>query len=89
MPPRDRTGPTGMGPRTDRGMGYRTGYNAPGWANPGPGRRYYGRGRRWRQWDFSTGLPRWARWGVAPGGAYGASHSAPYALRPKAKRLRF
>ena len=80
MPAGDGTGPTGMGPRTDRGMGYRTGHNAPGWANPGQGRRYYGRGavRSWRHWYYATGLPRWARWGAAPGGAYGASYGAPY-----------
>jgi hypothetical protein len=46
MPAGDGTGPTGMGPRTGRGMGYCGGYDAPGWAHWGPGRRFYGRGRR-------------------------------------------
>jgi hypothetical protein len=46
MPAGDGTGPAGMGPGTGRGMGYCGGYDAPGWANPGPGRGYYGRGGR-------------------------------------------
>ena len=43
MPARDRTGPVGQGPMTGRGMGYCGGSDAPGWANWGPGRRFYGR----------------------------------------------
>lgn len=60
---------------TGRGMGYCGGYDAPGWANWGPGRRFYGRGGRWggpgpgrggggwgyRHWYYATGLPGWAR----------------------------
>ena len=46
MPAGDGTGPAGMGPGTGRGMGYCGGYDAPGWASPGPGRGYYGRGGR-------------------------------------------
>jgi hypothetical protein len=42
MPAGDGTGPAGMGPRTGRGMGYCGGYDAPGWANWGPGRSSYG-----------------------------------------------
>lgn len=53
MPAGDGTGPVGMGPRSGRGVGYCGGYEAPGWANYGPGRRARGRGgpglrgRRW------------------------------------------
>ena len=53
MPRGDRTGPAGMGPMTGRGMGYCTGYDAPGYASPAPG---FGRGRG-RGW-----------WGAGPGG---------------------
>jgi hypothetical protein len=35
-----------MGPMTGRGMGYCGSYDAPGWANWSPGRRFYGRGGR-------------------------------------------
>lgn len=35
MPRGDGTGPTGMGPRTGRGMGYCSGYSTPGTMNPG------------------------------------------------------
>jgi hypothetical protein len=46
MPAGDGTGPMGMGPMTGRGAGYCGGYDAPGWANPGPGRAFgAGRGR--------------------------------------------
>jgi hypothetical protein len=33
MPRGDRTGPQGMGPRTGRGMGYCSGFEAPGFMN--------------------------------------------------------
>jgi hypothetical protein len=46
MPAGDGTGPMGMGPMTGRGAGYCGGYDAPGRSNWGPGRRFYGRGRR-------------------------------------------
>jgi hypothetical protein len=78
MPAGDGTGPMGMGPRTGRGAGYCAGYDAPGWANPFPGRGFgFGRGggRGWggrgggwrhRNWYYATGLPRWARTGYGP-----------------------
>jgi len=45
MPRGDRTGPSGMGPMTGRGMGFCAGYNAPGFVNQGFGRgRGMGRG---------------------------------------------
>jgi hypothetical protein len=77
MPAGDRTGPLGRGPMTGRGAGYCGGYEAPGWANWGPTRGFYGRrgrgmwggyagpgggGRGWRHWYYATGLPRWACW---------------------------
>jgi Family of unknown function (DUF5320) len=72
MPAGDGTGPLGMGPVTGRGMGFCGGYAAPGWAHPGPGRRFFGRGGQggggghgWRHWYYATGLPRWARGGVS------------------------
>jgi len=37
MPRGDRTGPLGMGPRTGRAMGYCSGFDAPGFINPGLG----------------------------------------------------
>jgi len=49
MPRGDQTGPLGQGPRTGRGMGYCSGFNAPGFMNPGfcRGRRF-GRRFGWR-----------------------------------------
>ena len=46
MPFGDGTGPRGMGPMTGRGAGYCAGFGQPGFANPGPGRRWFGFGRR-------------------------------------------
>ncbi|MBC7227173.1 MAG: DUF5320 domain-containing protein [Thermoflexales bacterium] len=80
MPAGDRTGPMGMGPRTGRAAGYCAGSDAPGYANPIPGRDFWGRGwwwrgrwprwggwgRGWRHWYYATGLPRWARRGCPP-----------------------
>jgi hypothetical protein len=74
MPFGDRTGPLGLGPRTGRGMGYCSGYLAPGSMNPllgrgglGFGRRmgggFFGRGRGWRNCFWATGLPGWERSG--------------------------
>jgi len=56
MPGGDQTGPQGMGPMTGRRMGYCSGYNSPGYANPGPRRffgRGFGRGFGWRRWNFA------------------------------------
>jgi hypothetical protein len=45
MPAGDRTGPWGLGPRTGRGFGFCSGYQAPGSMVAGPGfGRGYGRG---------------------------------------------
>jgi len=68
MPGGDRTGPTGNGPLSGRGMGYCKGYDVPGYMNPGVnqgfgrGRRFgrgMGRGNRWG--FYATGQPGWAR----------------------------
>ena len=86
MPTGDGTGPRGMGPRTGRGAGYCAGYDAPGYANPMPGRGFgrgrggargggWGRGRGWRHGYYVTGLPGWARFGYAP--AWGAPLAQP------------
>ena len=47
MPFGDGTGPRGMGPMTGRGAGYCAGFGRPGFANPIPGRRWFGFG--WRR----------------------------------------
>jgi hypothetical protein len=69
MPGGDRTGPRGLGPLTGRRAGYCAGYDVPGSANPLPGygRRFGGRGggHGWRNWFYATGLPGWARAGIA------------------------
>lgn len=73
MPAGNRTGPMGRGPLTGRRAGYCSGTDMPGYANPGPGRAFgmgggggWGRGWRHRYWYYATGVPGWARWGVAP-----------------------
>jgi len=98
MPAGDGTGPIGMGPMTGRAAGYCGGYDAPGWANPGPGRGMglgWGRGGAWggrggrgggwrhRNWYYATGVPGWARFGYAPAwGAPPAEGLYPYAAAP-------
>ena len=46
MPFGNGTGPAGMGPMTGRAAGYCAGYTMPGYANPVPGRGFWGRGGR-------------------------------------------
>ncbi len=82
MPGGDRTGPRGMGPMTGRRAGYCAGYDAPGFANPLPGRGYglgWGRGwfggwggggRGWRHRFYATGRPFWARYAYGPAWDY-------------------
>jgi hypothetical protein len=93
MPAGDGTGPMGMGPMTGRAAGFCAGYDAPGYANPVPGRGFRGRGwwgggrgwrgggHGWRHWYYATGLPGWARFGYAPasGTPSYAAYGAPYA----------
>ena len=83
MPAGDRTGPMGLGPMTGRAAGYCAGYSVPGYANPIPGRGYwgfgrgaFGRGRGYRHWYYATGLPGWARFGGYA--AYPYTPTAPY-----------
>ena len=72
MPGGDRTGPTGMGPRTGRAAGYCSGYAAPGSLNPIRGRGY-GLGFE-RGFGFRGGRgPRWT------GYPYANRYGAPYA----------
>jgi len=75
MPRGDGTGPAGMGPMTGRGAGYCAGYHVPGFANPVPGRGFWGAGRGGgfggggrghRNMYYATGLPGWARFGRMP-----------------------
>ena len=66
MPRGNGTGPMGAGPGTGRGMGYCSGYDRPGFANPAPGFRSgfgfggAGMGRGWRHRFYATGVPGWA-----------------------------
>ena len=89
MPAGDRTGPQGMGPRTGRGLGYCSGYAAPGYTKPGFGGawgRGFGRGggwgggwgRGWRHRYYATGMPGWAR------ADYDYYYGAPQAPAPPA-----
>jgi hypothetical protein len=84
MPRGDGTGPAGMGPMTGRGAGYCAGYNIPGFANPIPGRGFWGAGRGgfgggrgYRYMYYATGLPGWARFGAWSPGAYASPYAAP------------
>lgn len=74
MPRGDGTGPMGMSPMTGRGAGFCAGFDAPGYANPICCGFGFGRGRGFRRMFYSTGLPRWARFGAQnTNGAYFAS----------------
>jgi hypothetical protein len=68
MPGGDRTGPSGAGPRTGRGVGRCTGHDRPAYANAGAGFGAAvgckGRGRGWRNEYYATGIPGWARGGT-------------------------
>jgi hypothetical protein len=70
MPGGDRTGPAGFGPRTGRGMGYCSGFDAPGYFNAGFGRPF-GAGRgggRGRGGGGGRCIRFWPAW---PGVAFG------------------
>ena len=74
MPRGDRTGPQGMGPMTGRAAGYCAGYDAPGYANPIPGRGLgMGRGGRGRRAGY-----RW--WWRSAGQDYGWNQPMPAPL---------
>ena len=62
MPWGDRTGPLGLGQKTGRGLGFCSGYDVPGYMNPGP-RLGWRRGRSWRWWcRWFGGFGRGWRW---------------------------
>ncbi len=68
---------------TGRGAGYCAGYGVPGYANPVPGRGFWGGrggGRGWRNRVYATGLPGWARAGYAP--AWGAGYAPAWGAGP-------
>jgi len=77
MPFGDGTGPRGMGPMTGRGAGYCTGVNNPGFANPVPGRGFFGFG-------YGAGFGRGRGMGMGMGGGRGRGRgwrwAAPYAF---------
>lgn len=78
MPARDGTGPLGLGSMTGRGMGYCAGYNIPGYANPMPGRGYWGHG-------FGRGY-RYGRY-LAPYPYYETSYRPPYSSTQDEKAI--
>jgi hypothetical protein len=75
MPAGDGTGPMGLGPMTGRAAGYCAGYGMPGFANPIPGRGFWGRGWWWGYWGRPWGWPcgwwgrgrGWRHWYYATG----------------------
>lgn len=66
MPRGDGTGPAGMGPMTGGGRGFCVA-PVPGIRGGSSGARFFGRGggRGHRNMFYATGLPGWARSGVA------------------------
>lgn len=82
MPRGDRTGPQGMGPRTGRGMGYCSGFDTPGYMNPGPGNVGLGlaRGRGRAMPGYGMGMA-WGR-GGGRGMGYRAFPYYPEAFAP-------
>lgn len=73
MPSGDRTGPSGMGPMTGRAAGYCAGYPQPGFANPGFGQGYGGRGNGWGRGyrgGRGNGPGRGGGWGRGGGGGW-------------------
>lgn len=73
MPRGNRSGPEGWGPRTGRGLGYCSGFGAPGYVNPAPPRG----GGGWSHGPWGCGR------GYAPG-PYAAP--AAYAYPPPYSR---
>jgi len=81
MPWGDRTGPWGFGPRTGRGLGFCSGYSAPGYSNPfSPG------GGRWvmmgRGGGRGRGLGRGRGMGFGRGWAYCNPYGYPISPAP-------
>ena len=75
----------GQGPMTGRAAGYCAENAIPGFANPIPGRGYWGRGRGGGGWGrrnrfYATGLTGWQRAAMGgPGSAGPGSCAAPFA----------
>ena len=65
MPRGNGNGPQGMGPMTGRAAGFCAGFSVPGFQNPAGGRCGGGFGHGFRNMFLATGLPGWARSGVA------------------------
>jgi hypothetical protein len=93
MPFGNGRGPSGMGPMTGRAAGFCAGYSLPGYANPIPGRGFWGSGfgrgggRGHRRWFHATGLTGWQRTAYGypyamPYGAYDDPYPAPYSRQP-------
>lgn len=96
MPGEDKTGPFGYGPMTGRAAGFCAGYRVPGYANPIPGRGWFGfgrgrgwfgrgGGRGWRHWYYATGIPGWAHAGYGWPTYLPSTYPSPYMpeLTPK------
>ncbi len=71
MPRGDRTGPSGMGPMTGRGMGYCAGFDRPGYMQRGMALEWVlgGLSRGWIRLAAHVLChwhARWARYGMAP-----------------------
>ena len=82
MPRGDRTGPTGLGPMTGRGLGYCAGYPVPGFMNPGPG---FGLGRGWGR-GFGRGFG-WRRFWGYPYGGYPYQPYQPQITKKEEKEM--
>lgn len=84
MPWGDQTGPFGMGSRTGRGLGYCSGYGAPGFAGfrPGMGRGFgRGQGRGFRA-GFGPGFgPGYGRMAWRQGAGF-----SPYTPSPEQEK---
>ena len=85
MPFGDGTGPRGMGSMTGRGAGYCAGFGGPGFANPVPGRGWFGFGLGWRRQyghpyprRYGAGIPRAGYGYPYYGGGYAPFHGRPY-----------
>ncbi len=79
MPGGDRTGPSGFGSRTGRGLGYCAGYDTPGYS------KGYGMGRGggwWRGGGLGFGRGPGRGRGYGRGWNYGAPGYYPYAAVP-------
>jgi hypothetical protein len=84
MPRGDGTGPAGLGPMTGRAVGYCAGYAIPGYANPWPGRGYFGMGRGF----WGGGRIWWGRYSYAPTPVYPLVYPHSYAAQQDSRQER-